>query len=189
MIVIYQYDLNSLIVGAIGFIGALLGGYLSYKGSIKAYENQFHKEQRNVAKAIYTDLKNIYDSPRFSEYYNSHKDDVLEAEELSLDKIDIPGELYDEKTLLYFAFKESLTKLDLDISIKISKFYNNLFLAEKDRFFVMIKMKNFAITNSNPELKEGTLKGAKDMKALFINCGKKVSEICDELEEIYNLVS
>lgn len=187
-------DLNTdgLIIAFIGFlgaiIGAIVGGTLSYYGSYKLNEKQLKYEQKNIAKSIDVDLKNVSEYTHFNEYYKFHKNDDLEKEESLLLDIKLPENLFDDQNLLYFVFNKDITKLEYNISLEIHEFYNDLFKAEEYRKFVKENQYlDYRIFQANPDFQTKIFERAKEMKALVIKCGNKITEIRVKLEKVYGL--
>jgi hypothetical protein len=174
-------DLNSN-TAIIGFVGAVIGGLLSFLGSYLAYKGHIKGEQRNIATALDIDLKNIHDSSNFNFYYNAYKNDFIETFNIKpSQKIVSPQKLYDEINGLYFVFIRDITKFDHALSEEIYTFYNDLFRADFYRVFTK------QYENEEYENVEKVVKAQYNlMRALIINCGNNILKIQKQLQKVYD---
>jgi len=177
-----QYNIIITIVGIVSaFLGAIIGGYLSYHGSIEVYKNQLKNEQKNIARAIDIDLKAILEYPTFRLYYMLHNYNKYDDRDESLPKdMTLTNKFYDDKTILYFVFDHDIAKLDHDLSSKIYEFYSDLFKASNCKEFIALnRLSKDAVIQKILKDKDEV------MKSLIFKCGDNVSELREKLREVY----
>jgi hypothetical protein len=185
---IYNYtNQTDLFTIAIGFIGALVGGLLSYIGVQQVYKNQINDEKKAIAKAIDIDLKTLYDSPFFSRSYNRALKIVkFKPDENALEMAIPLGTLYDDKTLLYFVFSHDIVKFDINLSSEIFEFYNDLFSIEKySRFIKQNLTVGYQLFKDSEKTGESTFDSYKKMNELIIKCGNKIPELRKKLQKVH----
>lgn len=196
-----EFTLSDFLLAILVLVGACIGGYWSYRGSHDVIKKQLENEQKNIAKAIDIDLKNISTSIEFNTQYTFYKKTKDYPAEI-FEKI-IPSELekkfYNDKNLLYFVFKQDIAKLDHELSFDIYEFYNDLFIAE-DLRKLLLKSQNphVEMVNSDAELINELIKDVADIKKevlnkkyelfrkLILDCGDNIPELREKLKEVYN---
>lgn len=177
-----EFTLTDFILAVLVLVGACIGGYWSYRGSQDAIRNQLLNERKNIAKALDIDLKTIYESPNFSFYYNSFKNDKTDDINVIFPKLrtEFDG-LYNEKVGLYFVFNHDIAKFDHNLSSEIYKFYNNLLQAEECRDYIS----EYRYSEHVDIVTQINLR-YNFMKNFIMECDDKIPEIRENLKEVYD---
>jgi hypothetical protein len=170
----WYHSLNYFFTPFIGLIGAIIGGVLSYFGSVHTHKNQIKEERKTTAKAFKLDIETVEKSPIFNTAY------ILYSKYPDTPPGRLQCPFYNKETGLYFIYQHEIAKLDLELSRKITNFYDNLIVAENYRSFIA----------QNPDFIEQEdgerIVKCYYMKKMIIKCGDKIPELKEELEKVQN---
>jgi hypothetical protein len=190
---IYNYtNQTDLFSVGIGFVGALIGGLLSYLGVYHVHKNQLKNESKNIAKAIELDLQTIKENKYFSTAYFFYTKNPTTVSDIisELEPHIPPYQLYNKETGLYLLYKHEINKLNYDLAKKVYEFYNKLFTAENHRL-LLIQNQNFNLNILNtPEKNPISLIDFEclfkypEMTDLIVECWGSIQNLIDELEKI-----